>query len=68
MPGVVAATAQDGALHVEAHDPTAVAPAVVRALVEAGAAIVEVQVEQLSLESIYFEIMGVRPGAGGEAT
>jgi ABC-2 type transport system ATP-binding protein len=66
--GVEAVEALDGTLHVDAAEPAAVAPAVVRALVGAGADIVEVRVEELSLESIYFEIMGVRPGAGGEAT
>lgn len=60
--------ALDGVLSVVAADPAAVAPSVVRALVEIGADVVEVRVEQLSLESIYFEVMGVRPGAGGEAT
>jgi ABC-2 type transport system ATP-binding protein len=66
--GVLAVEALDGTLHVDATEPAALAPAVVRALVQAGADIVEVRVEELSLESIYFEIMGVRPGAGGEAT
>ncbi len=50
-----------------ADDPAAVAPAVVRALVAAGADVVEVRVERTSLERIYFEVMGVRPGADGEA-
>jgi hypothetical protein len=38
------------------------APAVVRALVEGGAGVVEVRAERTSLEQIYFEVMGVRPG------
>ena len=67
VPGVTAAEATDGTVHVEADAPAAVAPAVVRALVAAGADIVEVRVERLSLETIYFEVMGVRPGVGGEA-
>lgn len=58
----------DGLLHVGAIDPGAIAPSVVRAAVEAGAGIVEVHVERVSLEQIYFDVMGVRPGAGGEAT
>jgi ABC-2 type transport system ATP-binding protein len=66
--GVLDVEAVDGTLHVDATEPAVIAPAVVRALVEAGADLVEVRVEELSLESIYFEIMGVRPGAGGEAT
>jgi ABC-2 type transport system ATP-binding protein len=68
VPGVVSVEALDSTLHIESDLPEDVAPAVVRALVQAGADIVEVRVEALSLESIYFEIMGVRPGAGGEAT
>lgn len=67
VPGVERADALDGHLHVVAADPAAVAPAVVRALVGDGAEVVEVRIEQLSLEAIYFEIMGVRPGSGGEA-
>jgi hypothetical protein len=40
----------------------------VRALVGAGVDIVEVRVERTSLEQIYFDVMGVRPGADGAAT
>jgi ABC-2 type transport system ATP-binding protein len=65
--GVIAVEAVERVLHVEAIDAEAVAPVAVRALVGAGADIVEVGVAQQSLEAIYFEIMGVRPGAGGEA-
>ncbi|MFP5341387.1 MAG: ABC transporter ATP-binding protein [Candidatus Limnocylindria bacterium] len=68
VPGVVSVAATDGLLAVEAPEPAAVAPGVVRALVGAGADVVEVRVEQHTLESIYFEVMGVRPGAGGTAT
>ena len=57
----------DGLLHLAADDPASIAPAVVRALVGAGADVVEVRVERISLEQIYFDVMGVRPGAGGEA-
>jgi hypothetical protein len=57
----------DGGLQLSADDPAAVAPDVVRALVAADAAIVEVRAIVTSLEDIYFEVMGVRPGAGGEA-
>ena len=60
-------TASDGALQIPARDPESVAPAVVRAIVGAGGDIVEVHVERTSLEQVYFEVMGVRPGAGGEA-
>jgi ABC-2 type transport system ATP-binding protein len=60
--------ADDGHLAIDVPDPEGAAPSVVRALVGAGADVVEVRVEQTSLEQVYFEVMGVRPGAGGEAT
>jgi ABC-2 type transport system ATP-binding protein len=68
VPGVVAADAVDGGLDVTFEASGALAPSVVRALVEAGAEIMEVRAAVTSLEDIYFEVMGVRPGAGGEAT
>jgi ABC-2 type transport system ATP-binding protein len=40
------------------------APAVVRAIVGAGGGVVEVRPEVGTLEQVYFEVMGVRPGAG----
>ena len=58
----------DGVLHIAANDPASIAPAVVRALVAAGVDVVEVRIESTSLEQIYFDVMGVQPGAGGEAT
>ena len=58
-------TGTDRVLHLVATDPESVAPAVVRAIVAAGADIVEVHVERTSLEQVYFEVMGVRPGADG---
>ena len=67
VPGALAVDRVDGGLELTADDPAAVAPAVVRALVAAGADIVEVRPAVTSLEDIYFEVMGVRPGAGGEA-
>ena len=57
----------DGVLRVGADEPESIAPAVVRAVVAAGGEIIEVKVERSTLEQIYFEVMGVRPGAGGEA-
>ena len=63
--GVAAVDAVDGVLHLGAPDPEAVAPAAVRALVAAGGDIVEVSIERTSLEQIYFDVMGVRPGADG---
>ena len=55
-------------LVVESSDPARITPALVRALAAAGASILEVRPAAYSLESIYFEIMGVQPGAGGEAS
>ena len=67
VPGVAGATAAGHHLVVAAEDPATVTPELVRALVAAGAAITEVRERASSLEDVYFEIMGVRPGAGGEA-
>jgi ABC-2 type transport system ATP-binding protein len=66
--GAARIEALDGVLHVAADDPEAIAPAVVRAIVAAGGDVLEVRPERVSLEQIYFDVMGVRPGAGGEAT
>jgi ABC-2 type transport system ATP-binding protein len=63
--GVTAATSRDGLLRVGAADPESIAPDVVRALVAAGGDIVEVRPERTSLERIYFDVMGVSPGADG---
>ena len=63
LQGVRSAEMADGVLQVGADEPETVAPAVVRALVGSGADIVEVHAEQASLERVYFEIMGVTPGA-----
>ena len=65
LPGVTAAEATDQGLRVGADEPEAVAPAVVRALVAAGAEVVEIRIEHTTLEQIYFDVMGVRP-AGDE--
>ena len=40
------------------------APVVVRAIVGAGGPIVEVRLQAATLEQVYFDVMGVRPGAG----
>ena len=61
--GVEGAEVDDGVLRIVTDDPEDVAPAVVRALVASGAEIVEVRPESPSLERIYFDVMGVRPGA-----
>jgi ABC-2 type transport system ATP-binding protein len=63
--GVTATTSTDGLLRVGAVDPESIAPDVVRALVAVGGDIVEVRPERTSLEQIYFEVMGVKPGADG---
>ncbi len=68
VPGAGDVESIDGVIRVEADDPEVLAPRVVRALVEAGIDVVEVRVERMSLEQIYFDVMGVRPGVGGEAT
>ena len=56
----------DGSVRVviETSEPEAVAPAVVRAAVGGSGEVIEVHPERTSLEQVYFEIMGVRPGDG----
>ena len=63
--GVRGVEPADGVVHVGVDDPESIAPAVVRALVRAGADIVELRPERPSLERIYFDVMGVTPGADG---
>ena len=52
-------------MRVSGDDPETLAPAVVRALVATGADIVELRPERPTLERVYFDVMGVRPGADG---
>ena len=59
--GIAAAELVDHRLVVNAPDPRAVTPALVRALVATGTDIVDVRERATSLEQIYFEVMGVRP-------
>ena len=66
VPGVTGASVAGRHLAVAADDPATVTPDLVRALVAAGAGISEVRERVSTLEDVYFEIMGVRPGAGGE--
>ena len=66
--GIAAVDAVDGVLRIGAEDPESVAPALVRTLVASGCDIVEVRIERTSLEQIYFEVMGVKPGADGIET
>ncbi|MEA2578136.1 MAG: type transport system ATP-binding protein [Chloroflexota bacterium] len=65
LDGIGVVEAVDGVLRVSATDPESIAPAVVRSLVAAGGDIVEVRIDRTSLEQIYFDVMGVRPGADG---
>jgi ABC-2 type transport system ATP-binding protein len=67
LPGVGGLAATDGRLSIGLDDPTRDTPDLVRALVAAGAGIVEVRERAASLEDVYFEVMGVRPGTGVEA-
>jgi len=64
VPGVATVESVDHRLIVGTADPAAVTPALVRALVAAGADIVEVRERATTLEQIYFEVMGVRPDHG----
>jgi ABC-2 type transport system ATP-binding protein len=66
VPGVSGAAAAGRHIVVAADDPVGVTPEVVRALVRAGADIAEVRERASSLEDVYFDVMGVRPGSGGE--
>ena len=59
--GVTAAESLDGRLVVSAPAANAVTPSLIRALVGAGADILEVRERATSLEQVYFEVMGVRP-------
>ena len=58
LPFVDAARAEDGALLVEVGDPRGDNPELVRALVEAGARIVRVNEESLTLEQVYLDMVG----------
>ncbi len=61
VPGVTRVEATGGRLIVTTEEPAAVTPALIRALVGAGADIVEVRERATTLEQVYFEVMGVRP-------
>jgi ABC-2 type transport system ATP-binding protein len=65
--GVTGVETGDRRLIVAAADPAAVTPALIRALVAAGAEIVEVRERATTLEQVYFEVMGVRPDRGEAA-
>jgi ABC-2 type transport system ATP-binding protein len=65
--GVGSAHFDGDRLVVDAADPATITPPLVRALAGAGAEILEVRPAATSLESVYFEVMGVQPGVNGEA-
>ncbi len=69
VPGVLGVEAVEAGrrLVISAADPAAVTPVVVRALVEAGAAILSVNERATTLEQVYFEVMGVRADRGEAA-
>jgi ABC-2 type transport system ATP-binding protein len=58
LPFVEGARADDGALFVEVGDPRGDNPELVRALVEAGARIVGVREEAVTLEQVYLDMVG----------
>ena len=62
--GVTGVEVADHRLVVAAAEPAAVTPSIVRALVAAGAEIVEVRERATTLEQVYFDVMGVRPDHG----
>jgi ABC-2 type transport system ATP-binding protein len=59
--GVSSAEGLDRRLVIAAEAPTRVTPALIRALVAAGADILEVRERATTLEQAYFEVMGVQP-------
>ena len=67
VPGVTGVEVSDHRLVVAAEHPAALTPALVRALVVAGADITTVHEHATTLEQVYFEVMGARPDRG-EAT
>ena len=63
VPGVSEPELLDGVLRVAVDDPQVATPALVAALVGAGAGILEVRPRSATLEDVYFEVMGVTPGS-----
>jgi ABC-2 type transport system ATP-binding protein len=59
--GIGAVEALDRRIVVTADEPATVTPSLIRALVAAGADILEVRERATTLEQAYFEVMGVRP-------
>ncbi|HYM85022.1 MAG TPA: ABC transporter ATP-binding protein [Candidatus Dormibacteraeota bacterium] len=67
VPGVRDVVGLDHRLALGLEDTRATTPDVVRALVDAGARILEVRERAASLEDVYFEVMGVRAALDGTA-
>jgi ABC-2 type transport system ATP-binding protein len=67
VPGVTGVEAIENRLVALAENPGDVTPAIVRALVQAGAEILAVAERATTLEQVYFEVMGVRPDRGEAA-
>jgi ABC-2 type transport system ATP-binding protein len=65
--GVTAVEVLDRRLIVYASSPAATTPKLIRALVAAGADILEIRERATTLEEAYFEVMGVRPDRGEAA-
>jgi hypothetical protein len=67
VPGVTGVDVVEHRLIAHTPEPAAITPAIVRALVLAGADVVTVAERATSLEQVYFEVMGVRPDQGEAA-
>jgi ABC-2 type transport system ATP-binding protein len=67
-PRVAAVRSAADGLVAELRDVEADTPALVRELVAAGAAILEIRREAATLEEVYFEVMGTRADDTGDAT
>ena len=65
--GVATVVTEPGSLVISTNDPMVAIPTIVRALVAAGADILEVGERVTTLIQVYFEVMGVRPERQGAA-
>jgi hypothetical protein len=65
--GVTGVEVDGRRLLVSGASPTAMTPALIRAIVAAGADVLEVRERASTLEEAYFEVMGVRPDRGEAA-
>jgi ABC-2 type transport system ATP-binding protein len=68
LPMVHDISSHDHRLTIGLADPPAETPDVVRALVAAGADVLEIRPRSATLEDVYFEVMGVQPDAREEAS